>query len=1491
MKTHIGKSTWLLVSAAWAVILLLIILAGLNTSTPTLSAPTVIYTLSGRVYVGETGAEPPVSTPLSDVVVSLYCAYNADEVGRFVLSTTTDSTGWYGLDADSTTGCGWFNIIETDPPGYTSNGATTVSGSVRSANWIAYDASSLDQATLTGNKFWDNPPPTTITCTSCADCQAKLDGTYRVVSLTNDINTSSSSCIVFGGDNVTFDCQGHAIRTQSHGEFSYGIRLTNRQSDTVRNCTISGFHTGIDLYGTTHSHFLTNTITGTVQGIALHNSLTNTFSGNQITNTTTGIWIGGSNGNTLTHNRICHQSSGDIYVSGITSGNVRMANTCDSIYNWNGSNSVSLCDSVCTPNTSTTCSTASDCEGKLNGSYGTVILGADVHDADGLTIGGNNLTLDCNYHAIRGSGQPNSVGILLRNRVGVHIRRCNIYSYTVGIDLDSSSLNTITGSKVMSNAIGVRIFTTTLPSQQNEIRENTIHRNSLYGVELIDVSNNTIQSNNFADNGEYALWVDHACSNDVESNMIDIKPLLYWSDSTISRTLSSDQYGLIFFCNVRNATIRGTTVANSAHHNNNGVLIVDSGNITMTNNLVRYSNGIYVRGSDHVRVYTNTVEHNRHAGILFENSPVGEIRNNRVQHNNLLSDSFGISVIGGSDWTVVVSNTLTDNSQGIGVQDSDAVVLNQNLAYSNHGDGMAIRYSNGGHIEGNTVVANQHGLYMDAHTSNYWLQGNEVCRNQGQDIFNDGTDNTGSNNTCAFTWWWHDNGVSSGCNSRCVGWYNRGWGFGFHNISVDDLPWRRYEETFGKDEVDVTVKLCIGVPVCIPFKCWCLGKKVDIETPVPDPFAALLYAFFYQDIAEPGSCFGMSAKSLQFFYGDDNVSNYDSSAAFVRDLHSDNGSLATRREILQGSQMSTEAIDFYIAELLAGHDSANYVLEAARNGLAADHPNFVIIKNGLTDGHAMNYDTVVDVNANTSRIYVYDNNKEQYVNNVYPWASSYPAIVIDRAADQWSYDMGSTTWSGDDPIFDFPYSLVNRTDWTLPGSANGILNYLVGDSAYGNIEDMSGNLLGYDESGTPHEEIPHGMGYPLVGATLSMTRSIFLVQPGDYNMNVYGGGTYSMYITGLNGGYILGGIPLGSGAHDYLELRTINGNPYNHELSFETADPAKPLDVLLFRSWDPDADRRYYHITNLDLDNDGRVLVKVLADHSGIAISNRGADPFTYDAEFSNEMVRAGGSPLGQVPTVQITGLALDPGKTATLVPTDWGDLSSAGVEVQVTTCGDAVCEGGEDHINCPADCAPLACQEPHDDMHVTGTTLLCGGTYELADQGEAGVIIVDDGATLDCNGAHLIGDGGGIGILSEGTQSVTIENCYVERYATGIVMQGVGDGTLSDSMMTANSDWGLVAENAPNLSVRQNYIVENAGGIHLLDTDGVAVERNYICANDSIDIHSEVNGASSGAQNACGTAEGWLDEGGTPCEFQCTVAGQILNPSIYLPLVIRNDH
>lgn len=125
-----------------------------NEMVPQLEIRYHLPVLSGRVYEGAIGDE---TTPLPGVNLTLYCGYDSGVLGTPINSTTTNTEGWYGLEVTEV--CNYYQIVEIDPAGYTSVGATTEGGTVINPNWIEY-ASPLKEKTLTGNKFWDHIPTT-----------------------------------------------------------------------------------------------------------------------------------------------------------------------------------------------------------------------------------------------------------------------------------------------------------------------------------------------------------------------------------------------------------------------------------------------------------------------------------------------------------------------------------------------------------------------------------------------------------------------------------------------------------------------------------------------------------------------------------------------------------------------------------------------------------------------------------------------------------------------------------------------------------------------------------------------------------------------------------------------------------------------------------------------------------------------------------------------------------------------------------------------------------------------------------------------------------------------------------------------------------------------------------------------------------------------------------------------------------------------------------
>lgn len=84
------------------------------------------------------------------------------------------------------------------------------------------------------------------TCVDCADCTARLDGSYDTVTLAANIRDWPGTCVTFGGSGVTFDGGGHVIDgVIIYPTITYGIWLNGQSDVTARNCEVSGFWYGV----------------------------------------------------------------------------------------------------------------------------------------------------------------------------------------------------------------------------------------------------------------------------------------------------------------------------------------------------------------------------------------------------------------------------------------------------------------------------------------------------------------------------------------------------------------------------------------------------------------------------------------------------------------------------------------------------------------------------------------------------------------------------------------------------------------------------------------------------------------------------------------------------------------------------------------------------------------------------------------------------------------------------------------------------------------------------------------------------------------------------------------------------------------------------------------------------------------------------------------------------------------------------------------------
>lgn len=527
--------------------------------------------------------------------------------------------------------------------------------------------------------------------------------------------------------------------------------------------------------------------------------------------------------------------------------------------------------------------------------------------------------------------------------------------------------------------------------------------------------------------------------------------------------------------------------------------------------------------------------------------------------------------------------------------------------------------------------------------------------------------------------------------------YQWDWGFPFHNPGGYDLSWADYERAFGTDAVYSWL--------CCDFELVCRRRCHRV-------LAQLLYDYYVQTMARPGTCWGVSVASLKYYYGDYSLSPGQTVRHLWFNLDPEND-LTRRIKALHIDQISAEVIDYLLGHL---DETPGEVAARIMADLDAGEPGVVSIQNisegmDLTDlsGHAMVPVHYEVVSADETRIYVYDSNRQALSMSrengnpaeyaaITSWDSVPYIRVTTGASDTWEFAMagGGDPWTASDRFnirvaignseilipfsgfYYFPRGVAVRDNYALPVSAEGLFMIFTG-AVDGGVENPAGRRLGFDRVGGLQMDIAGGMPVVPMGGASFREAEAYRLPADDYVVHAHGreAGKYAWQSHGKNGSLALKDAATVPGTHDTLRV-----GAQSDYLSL-LAGSAKECDLVVTSFTDAGKQRlaRTYELHGVGLDPDDQVIVRREEQDDSLVVANLSARPKELNLTVTQALLgpqpEPPDMPTAGETTLTVKGIKLAAGAALGLTPADWDSL--AGTELKLGRLPDRDGDGLDD--------------------------------------------------------------------------------------------------------------------------------------------------------------------------------------------------------------------
>jgi parallel beta-helix repeat protein len=412
----------------------------------------------------------------------------------------------------------------------------------------------------------------------------------------------------------------------------------------------------------------------------------------------------------------------------------------------------------------------------------------DCPSGNGLTIGANNITLDCNGHTIDAISGGNGI---YSNKFNTRIKNCVLKDWSYGIKYEDSNnglIENITARNSSSlyfnnsnynilsyiTVSGIYDFGLYLSySNYNILSYITANNNTGKGLYLFNSNYNTIKNSNLFNNTEWDFYIsgNPVGSNYCNNELINVtgtenKPIVYYNSSIILENWYNNASEIVL-CNADNSLLNNI-IMNGTTLKNNRILLVETDDTNLTDiDVTGLMNGInLVSYSERNTLKNITANKNNYGLSLFysNNNILTNITtlNNGIKHrdwgsgggikfyyssknslfdNKMINDHVGIDLTSSSD-NIIYRNYFDNNQYGVRLGGSNNnTISNNNIIRTTGigfpttgGEGIYLAFSNNNTIFENNMSDNYKGIGLEG-TMNNKILNNNITKSYGSGIW------------------------------------------------------------------------------------------------------------------------------------------------------------------------------------------------------------------------------------------------------------------------------------------------------------------------------------------------------------------------------------------------------------------------------------------------------------------------------------------------------------------------------------------------------------------------------------------------------------------------------------------------------------------------------------------------------------------------------------------------------------------------------------